>query len=92
MSFSGSVFRSKNESTLFEKNANGATRWPSSRTSVYFSLRPRSAIPAAPAAKFEVWPSLQLLAELADVWRRKSATVVEPLSWMSFCETVWTWL
>jgi hypothetical protein len=34
---------------------------------VYFSLRPRSAIPAAPAAKFEDWPSLQLLAELAAV-------------------------
>jgi len=29
MSFNGSVFRSKKESTLFEKNANGATACPS---------------------------------------------------------------
>jgi hypothetical protein len=70
MEFNGSVFKSKKESTLFEKNANGATRCPSTNTSVYFSLRPRRAIPAAPAAKLPDWPSPQLFAELAEVVRR----------------------
>ena len=84
MSLSGIVLRSKNESTLFEKNAYGATRWPSTNTSVYFSERPRSAMPAAPAAKLPDCPSPQLFAELAAASRRKSATVTAPLAWISF--------
>jgi len=42
---------------------------PSISTSVYFSLRPRSAIPAPPGAKLFVEPSLQLLAEFAVLAR-----------------------
>lgn len=50
-------------------------------------------MPAPPGAELfiVVWP--QLLAELAEVERRKSATVVYPLCWISFavitCTSVW---
>src|ERR1700761_5690498 len=92
IALSGSVFKSKKVSTPFEKKANGATRCPSISTSVYFSLSPRNAMPEAPAAKLLDSASLQLSAELALVLRRKSETLLAPLSWISLAVTVWTWL